>query len=359
MVEFLAPLGWLVACAALLPIGAALIRDRREQGVRRVLGLVAPPPRVRFAGAVAAGVAVLLLAGATARPAIRTSSAAQLRTDAQAFFFVDISRSMLARQGHGGKTRYARALASAQRIRNGLLDIPAGVGSLTDRPLPHLFPSGNPNTFAAVLHRALGIERPPPSGDIGGPPTPVQTSFAALAQLAWTGYFGAAARHRLVVLFTDGESARYSPDAIATQLGSERIHLLVVRFWHPDERVYTGGRAERYRPDPGSFSQLERLADRTSHQPVFGERDTGGVVRAARSLLGDGPSVTVGRPKRLELAPYAALAALVPLALVLRRRDATGSGSPIPELDGAVDPESDRGEVDQEPVEPVPGAHEA
>jgi hypothetical protein len=38
-------------------------------------------------------------------------------------------------------------------------------------------------------------------------------------------------------------------------------------------------------------------------------------------LLGDGPSVTVGRPSRLELAPYAALAALLPLAFVLRRRD--------------------------------------
>jgi hypothetical protein len=320
MFEFLAPLGWLVACAALLPVVAALVRDRREQGVRGTLGLVAPPPRVRFAGAIAAGAAVLLLAAATARPAIRTSAAAQLRTDAQAFFFIDVSRSMLARRGPTGKTRYARAVATAERIRNSLLDIPVGVGSLTDRPLPHLFPSGDPDTFAAVLHRALGIERPPPSGD-GITPAMVQTSFASLAQLAWTGYFGARARHRLVILFTDGESVRYSPAAIATQLDAERIKLIVVRFWHAAERVYTGGRPERYRPDPGSLSTLRRLAARSSHQPVFAERDTGGAVRAARSLLGQGSSITVGRPNRLELAPYAALAALLPLAFVLRRRD--------------------------------------
>ena len=187
--------------------------------------------------------------------------------------------------------------------------------------LPHLFPTGDPGTFAAVLHRALGIERPPPSGDIGPQTTAVQTSFAALAQLAWTGYFGARARHRLVILLTDGESARYSPDSIATQLDSEKIELLVVRLWNASERVYTGGRPERYRPDPASLPALRRLAARTSHERVFGERDTRAAVRAARSLLGHGQRVTVGRPRRVELAPYAALAALLPLAFVLRRRD--------------------------------------
>jgi hypothetical protein len=320
MLEFLAPLGWLVACAALLPIGAAMVRDRREHGVRGTLGLIAPPPRVRFAGAIAAGVAVLLLAAATARPAIRTSGAAQLRTDAEAYFFVDISRSMLAREGPGGTTRYARALATAERIRDGLPDIPAGVGSLTDRPLPHMFPSGRARTFAAVLHRALGIEKPPPSGE-GGSEATVATSFASLAQIAWTGYFRAGARHRLVILLTDGESSGYSANAIATQFRSENIRLLVVRFWRADERVYTGGRPERYRPNPGSLPQLRRLAAMAAHQPVFGEHDTQAVIRAARSLLGHGASVTVGRPKRLELAPYAALAALLPLGFVLRRRD--------------------------------------
>jgi hypothetical protein len=319
MIEFLAPLGWLVACAALLPVGAALIRDRREQAVSCRLGLLRPAPHARFAGAVAAAVAVLLLAAATARPAVRTSGAAQLRKDAQAFFLVDISRSMLARRGPTGRTRFARALAEAVRIRNSLADIPAGVASMTDRSLPHLFPSGDPDTFSAVLHRTLGIERPPPQG-LGTSGT-VRTSLTSLAEVAGNGYFDSRARRRLVILFSDGESAEYSPDAIAAQLGGAHIHLLVVRFWDARERVYSHGRPERYRPDPGSLALLRVLAAQTSHRPVFGERDTGGVVRAARALLGDGPSVTVGSPRRVELAPYAAVAALLPLAFVLRRRD--------------------------------------
>src|SRR4029450_2130902 len=42
----------------------------------------------RFAGAIAAVVAVLLLAAATARPAVRTSGVAQLRPEAQAYFLM-------------------------------------------------------------------------------------------------------------------------------------------------------------------------------------------------------------------------------------------------------------------------------
>ena len=39
-----------------------------------------------------------------------------------------------------------------------------GITSLTDRVLPHLFPTLDPNVFESVLHDAIGIERPPPSG---------------------------------------------------------------------------------------------------------------------------------------------------------------------------------------------------
>jgi hypothetical protein len=321
MVEFLAPLGWLVACAALLPAGAALVRDRREQRVGYALGLLRPSPRTRFAGAIAAVIAVLLLAAATARPAVRTSGVAQLRTDAQAYFLIDISRSMLARRGPRGETRFARALAAAETIRSGLADIPAGVASLTDRPLPHLFPTGNPGVFSAVLHRALGIERPPPGGGPGLRRI-VQTNLASIAEFSSAAYFDRQLRHRLVILFSDGESESYSPAGLATQLNAEHIDLLVVRFWNVAERVYSRGLPERYRPDLRALPLLRQVAARTSRKPVFDETETRGVVRAARSLLGNGPTVSVGRPSRLELAPYAALAALLPIAFVLRRRDA-------------------------------------
>jgi hypothetical protein len=321
MVEFLTPLGWLVACAALLPAAAALVRDLREQHVGQALGLLRPSARTRFAGASAAVIAVLLLAAATARPAVRTSAVAQLRTDAQAYFLVDISRSMLARRGPRGETRFARALEAADTIRSSLTDIRAGVASLTDRPLPHLFPTGSRDVFSAVLRRSLGIERPPP-GSGPGLRRVVQTNLGSIAEFSSAAYFDPQVRHRLVILFSDGESESYSPAGLATQLNAEHIHLLVVRFWNAAERVYSGGRLERYRPDPRSLRPLREVAARTSREPVFDETDTRGVVRAARSLLGDGPTVPVGRPKRLELAPYAALAALLPIAFVLRRRNA-------------------------------------
>ena len=37
-----------------------------------------------------------------------------------------------------------------------------GVASLTDRVLPHLFPTLGANAFAAVVDSGIGIERPPP-----------------------------------------------------------------------------------------------------------------------------------------------------------------------------------------------------
>ena len=319
MFEFLSPLGWLVACAAVLPVAAAAVRDRRERAVRGALGLVAARSPARFAGAAAAVLAVLLFAAATARPAVRSGSTAQLRTDTAAYVVVDISRSMLARRGPHGKTRFARALAAAHRIRGALTDVPFGVASLTNRALPHLFPTGSRDTFDAVLTRVLGIEKPPPETGLG--PGKVSTSYTPIAQLGAANYFPRTTRRRVVILLTDGESEPYVPGAIATQLEAEHIGLLIVRFWDGAERVYTDGKPERYRPDPTSLSALRRLAAVTSRRPVFGERDTKRVVHAVRALIGDGPSVTVGRPRRLELAPYAALAAIVPIAFVLRRRD--------------------------------------
>src|SRR5262249_15195159 len=158
------------------------------------------------------------------------SGATRLRTDAQAYFLVDISRSMLARRGPRGQTRFSRALAAAERIRNRLADIPAGVASLTDRPLPHLFPSDDRRVFSAVLHQALGIERPPPMGTEGLRPAHVQTNFMSISEFAAAGYFDSRRPHRLLILFSDGESDSYSSAALARTLANAHIHLLVIRF---------------------------------------------------------------------------------------------------------------------------------
>jgi hypothetical protein len=318
MIEFLAPLGWLVALGALLPIGAAVVRGRREAAVRSRIGLAPPAPTAKVTSATAAALAITLLAAATARPAVRTTGTDGLRTDAQVFFVVDITRSMLARLPDG-PTRYARALSAAERLRADLPAVPAGVASLTDRPLPHLFPTGDRQVFSAVLRRAIGIQRPPPES--GRNVFGTATNFDPLDQIADSGYFSRRAEHKLVILLTDGESTLYSPGTVAGRLRVERVGLLVVRFWNPRERVYTPkGAIEPYRPERATLRPLQRLAAGAGHR-VYEEDELGKVARVARAELGHGPTQEIGTPNRVDLAPYMALAAVLPIVVVLRRRD--------------------------------------
>src|SRR5262249_54862857 len=142
MVDFLAPYGWLVGIAAIVPVAAALLHGRRDRRVRHVLELSAPRRWTRASAAVVGAAAIGLLATAAARPAVETGSSNHIRTDAQIFFVVDSTRSMLAREP-GGVTRFDRARQVAERMQAAIPDVPAGVASLTDRPLPHLFPTTN------------------------------------------------------------------------------------------------------------------------------------------------------------------------------------------------------------------------
>jgi hypothetical protein len=316
MLEFLTPLGWLVACAAVVPACAAVLRGRRDDRVRTLLRLPAPGRRARVGGAAAAAVAIGLLAAAAARPAITTGSTGHVRTDAQIFFVLDTSRSMLA-QRQSGQIRFDRAVSAAEYLESALSDVPAGIASLTDRPLPHLFPTADRAVFSAVLHRSIGIERPPP--EAGATLLGRATSFGSLSQLATASYFPGRIRHRLVILLTDGESGRFGAGGVATALADEHVGLLVIRFWNPHERVYTDGKPEAYRPDPNSIASLRALTDR--ELGLYAESALPAAERRARRWLADGPTVTAGRPHRIELSSYVALAAAIPLALLLRRRD--------------------------------------
>jgi hypothetical protein len=318
MIDFLTPMGWLVLVAAALPIAATILRGRRDAAVRSRIGLARPGRAAYLATAGAGVLAVALVAAATARPAVQTKGTRNLRTDAQVFFVVDVSRSMLARLPRGA-TRYSRAVGTTERLRAALASVPSGLASLTDRPLPHLFPTGNNRIFTAVLHRSIGIQRPPP--EAGRNVYGLATSFDPLAQLGSAGYFGATARHRLAILLTDGESNIYAPARIARALRAEHVRLLVVRFWNARDRVYTAaGRIEPYRPERTALEPLERLAAGTGGA-VYDPARLPALLRAARAWLGHGPTRPVGTPSRVELAPYLALAAVLPVAFVLRRRD--------------------------------------
>jgi hypothetical protein len=316
---FLSPRGAVIAVGVVLPLLALVLVRRRAGRVRATRGLVEP----RAAGLVVAVVAVLaagaFLGLAAAQPVVERSTTVRTRTDVEAFVVLDLTRSMLARRDTGSATRLERAKTTAVTLRRALPEIRVGVASLTDRTLPHLFPSVEQDVFEATLDRSLGIERPPPRSSFAT----VATSLDALATIRTHRYFSPVARKRLLVVFTDGESQPVAGARLgALFLRPPAIDVVFVHVWNEDERVFTAGAPEpQYRPDPSARLALDGLADLVSGN-VYSESEVGAAVQRARELVGSGPSVARGeRRGEIRLAPYLAAAVLAPLGLLLWRRD--------------------------------------
>jgi hypothetical protein len=91
----------------------------------------------------------------------------------------------------------------------------------------------------------------------------------------------------------------------------------------PSERVFgPEGLPEPGYFSPGASNRVLRQFLGATHGRVFAERDAGEVARAVRAALGTGPRTRLGTISgRNDLAPYFVLAAIVPLGLVLRRRN--------------------------------------
>jgi hypothetical protein len=265
---------------------------------------------------------VLLLALAAAQPALTRGPKQRVRTDAQVLFVVDTSQSMAASSGPRQPTRLERATREAERLRAALRDVPSGVATLTDRVLPNLLPVPDPIAFDATLQKSIAIEDPAPFE------TAVRaTDFGALADVPEAGFFDPAARHRVVVLLTDGETRPYDAAAVSKAFGgAPRSALIAVRFWRSDEAIYrTPTRKDpSYRPDPTSAEQLAGLAGVTGGS-VFQEGEAAPTAAAVREALGNGPTQEISRVQRVDpLAPYVALAALLPLAFLFSPRAGRG-----------------------------------
>ena len=316
---FLSPLGALLILGVLLPLGVVFLVQRRARRVRTTLGLV-EPSSARLALTLATMIAAGTFLGvAAAQPVVERTTTARTRTDAEAFVVVDISRSMLARRGLGGQERIDRARSIAREIRSSLGDIRFGVVSLTDRVLPHLFPSADADVFEATLDRSLGIEQPPPRSSLATS----ATKLDALAAIRTLRFFSPLSRKRLLVVLTDGETQPVAGARLGELLRRPpAIETVFVHLWHPDERVYTGNIPEaQYRPDPSARAILDGIAESIGAS-VYAESDGTPASQKARELLGDGPTVVRGEQAgRVPLAPYLAAAALAPLALLLRRLD--------------------------------------
>jgi len=315
----LTPLGVLLGLGLVVPL-VALFRSRRKaEKVRGVLGVEQPRRR-----AVAVPVSALLVGGvllglAAAQPVFEWTRDRTVRTDAEAFVVLDVSRSMLAQRDLDSPQRIERAKAAATSIRAALSDVPVGVATLTDRVLPHLFPSTDHEVFEATLERSIGIENPPPRASFATG----ATSLNALATLRGLRYFTPKSTERLAIVLTDGESQPVSNARLGGLFRrTPAIDVVFVQFWDEGERVFTRGVPEpQYLPDSSARSVLDRLAASTQGA-VYSEAQVDAAEGKARELLGSGPSVVTGEHAgQLALAPYLAFAALFPFGLLLWRRD--------------------------------------
>ena len=315
---FLTPTAGVVALAVLVPVVAFVAAERRVERVRNVLSLKAPRGGVDVFVVAALAAAVLILALAAAQPALADKSTQRMRTDAQVLFVVDTSASMAASSGAAGRTRLERATAAAMRLRAAIPDVPSGVATLTDRVLPNLLPAPDAAAFDATLEQAVSINEPPPREL-----NPRATSFGALAAVPGAGYFEPFAKHRAVVLLTDGESTYFDAKNVGRAFAAKpHTDLLAVRFWDANEAIYaaSGKSDPNYRPDANGKVQLASLAAATGGKAVE-EGELGSAASSLRAALGTGPTRPVGRTQRTHpLAPYVALLALLPLLLVFRRK---------------------------------------
>jgi hypothetical protein len=305
-----------VAFAVVLPLLAFVKSERRSARVRSLLRLAPPSGSPRLAAAAIVALAVLV-GVAAAQPVIEQWDERPERVDAQVFFVLDTSRSMLASAGAGKPTRWDRATASARKLHEALGEVPVGIASMTDRVLPHVFPTSNPRSFESVLSYSIGIDRP--ASDQAGDAR--ATDLNATKAFTDGNYFRGAQR-RLLVVFTDGESKRIDTGELTGAFSGGLIDTILLRFWAEGERVYgPDGLEEAYVPDANSAAAAEGYAQAVKGE-TFDEREFAAAAESARSKLGSGTSVTYIKTADIQpLGPFVLLAGLLPLGFLLWRRN--------------------------------------
>jgi hypothetical protein len=302
-----------------VPLTALALVARRAGRTRRALALPQRRRRSLIVPIAAMVLAALLLGLAAAQPVLARETRLHVRTDAEVFVALDVSRSMLARKAQTAPTRLGRARSLAVQLRQDLPGVKVGVASITDRILPHLFPTADDDVFRTTLYRSIDIEQPPPRSQY----SVNATSFDTLTEVATRRFFSPTAKKRVLVVLTDGESTPITAARIGRVFARPpAIKTVFVHIWDPNEHVYgTSGPEPQYHTDPASGAILEALAVATGGA-VYGEDQIGAAAARTRKFLGSGPTKAEGvRDARNGMAPYLALAALLPLGLLLARPD--------------------------------------
>ena len=253
---FLTPLAVIFAVSALLPLGIHWSRERRAGQIRSALRLEEPSRRSRAPLVVAVAAVPVLLGIAAGQPVLGTERSVPERTDAEAFFVMDTSRSMLASDGADGATRFDRSVEAASAIRDRIPQVRSGIVSMTDRLLPHVLPTTDRRVFETTLRRSIGVELPPPAFTYSTHATTTTSSPASPS----AGTSRRTAKKRVLVVMTDGESQPFGSQLGAAFPGKPPIQTVIVRFGDADERIYATGEAESYVPAKNSEATIARVA---------------------------------------------------------------------------------------------------
>jgi hypothetical protein len=316
-VSFLTPLDGLFVLAALLPLGVLFLTERRASRIRHLLAVVGSGRRALMPVAAAVVALSALVAAAAAQPVVVRQRMVSERADAQAFVLFDTSLSMRASAGPGKPSRLQRAKRMAIRLQRSLSDVPFGIASMTDRSLPNLMPTTDQTLFDRTVRQSVAIDQPPPSQLYSNR----ATTFDALIPLVESHFYSAGVQRRLLIVYTDGESAKIS--ALFRLTIQRRVTPIYVHVWQPGERIYNGRKANRrYTADPTSMAALNDIAKITGVPRAFSEGERGAIVHAARDAVGQaGARTQVAAYSRVALAPWFVLGGLVPLVFLLWRRN--------------------------------------
>jgi hypothetical protein len=307
---FLTPIAALAVLAAAAPAVAVLIGQRRVTAVRTLLGLAPPGRRASALRLALATAGIALLGLAAAQPAFTRDDRTRIRSDVEALFVLDTSRSMAASATATSPTRLDRAVRAAISMRASIPTVASGIATLTDRVLPDLLPVADIDAFDAVAERSVQIESPPPTSS-----SPRATSFTALSDIPLGDYFSPRTSRRIVVLLTDGESNPVDLGGVADGFGgSGPYRFVAVHLWDANERVFDGdGSPEQaYRPDPSSAGVLSDLAS-TLGGRSFESGSLGRATAYLDRLVGTGPTAAISARTQTTttLTPYVALVALL------------------------------------------------
>jgi hypothetical protein len=315
-VSLLTPAGLAVGLVALVPLAALVLSELRARRLRRLLGLAPPRRAMSWLLALSVASAGALVGAAAAHPVLERGATRYERTDVAAYIVIDSTRSMLASASPRSASRLARARRLATELRSAVPELKVGVASLTDRVLPHLFPSLDGDVYAATLRHSVGVERPPPSRSRVN-----ATDLTALQQLGPQGFFPATPERRIVVVLSDFETDPFSTTKLGAALRRQRIEPLFVHVWSAEERIFGGPADAGYRPNPESLAVVRRLAAATGGR-AFPETRVDEASATLRHLLGEGTRRPLWQERsRTELAPYLSLSLLLPLGFVLWRRN--------------------------------------